>query len=89
MLERVVQESGCDQSCWVSHIYHEDRTYLIRYPTDTRVVPLAAIGTRAGDNKFRFVRARLELQVVVIDASRLFLEVVAYGVEHQTAEVNG
>ena len=88
VLERVVQQTGGNQTGRVRHIDHEDRTYLIGHATDTCVVPLTAVGTGTCDDQFGFVRARLELQIVVVDATRLRIQVIADGVEHKTREVH-
>ena len=89
VLQRVVQQTGCDQSGRVGHVDHEYRAYLIGYAADTGVVPFAAVRTRAGDDQLRLMRAGFELQVVVVHAARRFVQVVADSVEHKAREVHG
>ena len=89
ILERVIQQTGSNQTGRVRHVHHKNGAYLVCYATDTSVVPLAAVSTRAGNDEFGLMRASFELEVIVIHATRFFVEVIAYSVEHQTGEING
>ena len=89
VFERVIQQTGCDESSRVSHIDHEDRADLIGYLADTGIIPFTAVRTRACDNQFRLVLARLTLQVLIIDTTCRFVQVITDRIEHQTAEIDG
>ena len=40
----IVEQSGCDKSGRMRHIYHEDGTYTVGNGTHTGIVPLSAVG---------------------------------------------
>ena len=84
----VVQQSCGNQTGRMRHIDHEDGADLIRYAADTCIIPLATVGTCPCYNQLGLVRTCFYLQIVVINTPRSFLQIIAYCVEHQTAEVN-
>ena len=84
MLHGVLQQACGNQSGRVRHVHHEDSPYLVRHLADTRVVPLAAVRTRTGDNQFRTLRTRFLLQLVVVHTPCLLAQAVVNGMEHQS-----
>ena len=80
ILNRVVEQSGSNQSGRVSHIYHKQSTNLIGNLAHALVVPLAAVGRAAADDELRLVLESELLHMVVVYASGFWVEVVANGI---------
>ena len=80
ILNRIVEQSGSNQSGWVCHIYHQKSTNLIGNLAHTLVVPLAAVSRTTTNNKLRLMLNSKSLHMVVVYTSSLRVEVVANGI---------
>ena len=77
ILQWVVEQSGCNETGWMSHINHQEGTHLVGNLAHAGVIPLTAVGATATDNQLRLVLQRQLLHLVVIHAARLLVQVVA------------
>ena len=84
VLHRVVEQAGCDKACRVSHINHKQCANLVGNLAHTLVVPLAAVSRTTTNNKLRLMLNSKSLHMVVVHATCLLVEVVAYGVVENT-----
>ena len=87
VFHRVFQKPCCYQACWVSHIHHEECTYLIGHFANTSVIPVAAICTRACDNEFGLLLTGHLFQLIVIHTASILFHIVLQCVEHQSRKV--
>ena len=76
ILQWVVEQSGCNETGWVSHINHQEGAHLVGNLAHAGVIPLTAVGATATDNQLRLVLQRQLLHLVVIHTARLLVQVV-------------
>ena len=89
IFERVVEQSGCDESGRMGHVDHQDGAHLVGDVAHAGIVPFAAIGRAAADDHLRpFAQGGL-LHLVVIDASCLLIQVIFACVIENAAGVDG
>ena len=88
VLNRVVEQTCSDKTCWVSHINHEKSTYLISNLTHTSVIPLTAVSRTTTDDELWLVLLSELLHLVIVNTTSLLVEVVTYRLVEDTRCVN-
>ncbi len=88
ILQRVVQQSGCNQSCWMCHVYHQQCAYLIGNLAHACIVPFAAVGRATADNQLRLLGKCYAFHLVIVHASCLGVQVVCYRMIQNAAGVH-
>ena len=84
ILQWVVEQTGCNQTCRVSHINHEESAYLIGNLAHAGVIPLAAVSATTTDNQFWFVLKSQFLHLVVVYTACFLVQVVTDRVVENT-----
>ena len=72
----------------MSHINHQEGTYLIRNLAHAGIIPLTAVGTTTTDNQLRLVFQSQLLHLVVIHTTRLLVQVVADRIVENTRSID-
>ena len=76
IFNRVLQQSGSDQTRRVSHVDHQDSAYFICDFTHTFVVPFAGISRAAADNHFRLFAQSNFFHLVVVYTAGFLIQIV-------------
>ena len=87
IFQRVVEQTGSDESGRVSHVNHEQGAYFVGNATHASVVPFARICAGATHNQFWMYAASCFFHLVVVNKPGVFFHVVFHLVEHQSREV--
>ena len=87
-LHGILQQTGCDESCGVSHVYHQQGTHLVGNLAHPLVVPLTAIGRATADDELGFVLQGEGFHLVIVHTPCLLVQVVADGLVEDTARVD-
>ena len=80
----IVEKSGCDKTCGVSHVNHKESSHLVSYFAHALVIPLTAVCRTTTDDELRLVLDGKALHLVIIHATSFLVEVVAYGIVEDT-----
>ena len=84
ILYRVVKQTSSNQTCGVSHINHQQSTYLVGNLAHALVIPFAAVCRTTADNQFGLVLKSQLLHLVIIHTTCFLVQVVADGIVDQT-----
>ena len=88
ILNRILEQTGSDQTGRVSHVDQQDGAYFVRDLAHTLVVPLTRISRSTADDQLGFVLQSLALHIVVIHALGLRIELVTDGFEIGTRHIH-
>ena len=88
ILHRIFEQTSSNEASRVSHIDHQDGTYLVGNLAHTGIVPFAAISRTATDDEFWLVLEGEALHLVVIDATGIFAHIVGNRLVEQTRAVD-
>ena len=88
VFQRIVEQSGGNQTGGVSHVDHEDGAYLIGNLTHAGIIPFTRIGARAAHNQLGMCAVGYFGHLVVINEAGVLLHIVTYGIEHKAREIN-
>ena len=88
ILYRILQQSGCNQTGRMCHVYHEYGTNLVGNLTHAGIIPLAAVSRTAADNHFRAMFKSQFLHLVVIHTAGFLVEVVTDGMVEDTGSIH-
>ena len=88
VFQRVFKQSGCDETCRVGHIDHEDGADFIGNLAEAGIVPFAAVCARAGDDELRLFGAGLLFHLFVVYTACFLVNSVADGLEHEAGKVH-
>ena len=80
ILHGVIQETCGYQAGGVSHVYHQQRAYLVGNLAHAGIVPLTAVGGTSTDNQFGLVLQGQLLHFVVVHAASFLVQVVTHWV---------
>ena len=87
--QRVLQQTGGDETGGMGHVYHEDGADSVCHGTHAGVVPVAGICACSADNQFGAFAQACFFEGIIVDTSGFCIHVVFQGVEHQSGEVHG
>ena len=79
IFDRVVEQSGGDQTCRMRHVDHQQSPDLVGDFTHPLIIPFAAVSRCPADNHFGFVLQSEPFHGIVVDRPGLFGEFVTDG----------
>ena len=87
IFQRVVEQTGSDESGGVSHVDHKDGTTSVGNFAHTSVVPFAGVSACAAHDELGLHFHSGTFHVVVVNKAGFSVDVVFNGIEYQTGEV--
>ena len=88
ILYRIVEQSGGNETCRVSHVDHEQGSHLVGNVAHACIVPLARVGRSSSNDELRLVLFCQTFHFVIVNASRLLVQRVGHGVIENAASVD-
>ena len=88
IFHRVVEETGSNKTCRVSHIEHEDCADFVGNLANASIIPLARIGACTADDELRTLTTCNLLHHIIVDEIGIGSYVVFYRLEHEAGEIH-
>ena len=88
IFQRIVEQSGNNQTCWVSHVNHQQCSHLVGDGTHTGVIPVAAICAGTTDDEFWLFAKSHFFHHIIVNETVAFSHIIFAVVEHHTREIH-